>query len=184
MLGVDMEPKEGINHPEQIETLLQLTAQVIGRINQTGGMGTPQEVTGLQSVAKYIGKHISILAQNPDNKPEVKKYTDALSKMMNLVRAFAQRQQEEQQKQGGQPDPEVMAKIQGQIAELQSKLKISEAKAQQQLRHKELKFRQQQQHTEQKAATDTKLSTGKALAEVAVNGMRAGAEPPKSPLEE
>lgn len=184
MLGVDMEPKEGINHPEQIETLLQLTAQVIGRINQTGGVGTPQDVVGLQSVAKYIGKHIAIFAQNPENKPKVKEYTDALSKMMNLVRAFAQRQQQEQQKQGGQPDPEVMAKIQGQIAELQSKLKISEAKAQQQLRHKQLKFDQQQRHTEQKAATDTKLSTGKALAEVAVNGMRAGAEPPKNPLEE
>jgi hypothetical protein len=184
MLGVQMDPKEGINHPEQIETLLKLMAQVIARINQSGGVGTPQDVAGLQSVAAYIAKHIAIFAQDPENKPKVKEYTDALSKMMNLVRAFDQRQAEEQQKQGGQPDPETMAKIQGQIAELQSKLKISEAKAAQGLRHKELKFRQQQQHTEQKAATDIKISTGKALAETAVNGMRAGATPPKNPLEE
>lgn len=184
MLGVEMDPKEGINHPEQVETLLKLMAQVIARINQSGGVGTPQDVAGLQSVAKYIGKHIAIIAQDKNNKAKVKEYTDALSSMMNLVRAFAQRQAEEQKKQGGQPDPEVMAKIQGQIAELQSKLKISEAKAQQGLRHKELKFRQQQQHTEQKAATDIKLKTGQALAETAVNGMRAGATPPKNPLEE
>ncbi|HSS95838.1 MAG TPA: hypothetical protein VLK33_02345, partial [Terriglobales bacterium] len=184
MLGVDMEPKEGINHPEQVETLLKLMAQVIARINQTGGVGTATDVSGLQSVAKYIAKHIAIIAQDPNNKPQVKEYTDALSKMMNLVRAFAQRQAEEQQKQGGKQDTETMAKIQGQIAELQVKLKISEAKAQQGLRHKELKFRQQQQHTEQKAATDIKLKTGQALAETAVNGMRAGATPPKNPLEE
>lgn len=184
MLGVEMDPKEGINHPEQVETLLKLMGQVIGRINQSGGVGTPQDVAGLQSVAAYIAKHISIIAQDENNKPKVKEYTDALSKMMNLVRAFAQRQQEENQKQGGQPDPEVMAKIQGQIAELQTKLKISEAKAQQQLQHKELKFRQQQKHTEQKAATDVKLKTGQALAETALNGMRAGATPPKNPLEE
>lgn len=184
MLGVEMDPKEGINHPEQVETLLKLMAQVIARINATGGVGTPQDVAGLQSVAKYIGKHIAIIAQDKNNKPKVKEYTDALSKMMNLVRAFVQRQAEEQQKQGGQPDPEVMAKIQGQIAELQSKLKINEAKAQQQLRHKEIKFRQQQNHADQKAANEIKVSTGKALAETAVNGMRAAAVPPPNPLEE
>jgi hypothetical protein len=184
MLGVEMDPKEGINHPEQVETLLKLMAQVIARINQSGGVGTPQDVAGLQSVAKYIGKHIAIIAQDKNNKAKVKEYTDALSSMMNLVRAFAQRQAEEQKKQGGQPDPEVMAKIQGQIAELQTKLKIAEAKANQQLKHKEIKFRQQQNHADQKAANEIKVTTGKALAETAVNGMRAGAQPPKNPMEE
>lgn len=184
MLGVDMDPKEGINHNEQVETLLKLMAQVIARINQTGGVGTPQDVAGLQSVAKYIAKHIAIIAQNKDNKAKVKEYTDALSSMMNLVRAFAQRQQEAAQQQGAQSSPETMAKIQGQIAELQTKLKIQEEKAAQSLRHKELKFRQQQNHANQKAASEIQISTGKALAETAVNGMRQGAQPPPNPLEE
>jgi hypothetical protein len=161
-----------------------MMAQVIARINQTGGMGTAQDVAGLQSVAKYIGKHIAIIAQDKNNKPKVKDYTDALSSMMNFVRAFAQRQQEAQQKQGGQADPETMQKIQGQIAELQAKLKIADAKASQQLRHKELKFRQQLQHKDAQTANDIKTKTGTALAETAINGMRAGATPPKNPLEE
>jgi hypothetical protein len=184
MLGVEMDPKEGINHPEQVETLLKLMAQVIARINQSGGVGTPQDVAGLQSVATYIGKHIAIIAQDPNNKPKVKEYTDALSKMMNLVRAFVQRQQEAQQKQGQQQDPEVIAKIQGQMAELQTKLKAQEDKTQQQLRHKELKFRQGLQHKNEQTAADIKIKTGTALAETALNGMRAGATPPKNPLEE
>lgn len=184
MLGVEMDPKEGINHPEQVETLLKLMAQVIGRINATGGVGAPQDLAGLQSVAKYIGKHIQIIAQDKNNKAKVKEYTDALSNLMNQVRAFAQRQQDAAQKQGAQADPEMMAKIQGQIAELQTKLKISEAKAAQQLRHKELKFRQQLQHKDQQTSADIKTKTGVALAETAINGMRSAAVPPKNPLEE
>ena len=184
MLGVDMDPKEGINHPEQIETLLKMTAQVIQRINQTGGVGTPQDVIGLQAVAKYIGKHIQILAQDKNNKAQVKTYTDALSNMMNMVRAFAQRQEEAAKQQQNNTNPETMVKIQGQIAELQSKIKINEAKSAQSLRHKELKFRQQMQHSDQKTASDIKNSAGKALAETAINGMRAAATPPKNPLEE
>jgi hypothetical protein len=183
MLGVQMDPKEGINHPEQIETLLKLMAQVIARINQSGGVGTPQDVAGLQSVAAYIGKHIAIFAQDKENKPKVKEYTDALSKMMNLVRAFAQRQAEEQQKQGGQSDPTTMVKIQGQIAELQTKLKINEAKAAQQLRQKDAKHRQQLAHSDEKLRNELKNKTGVALAETALNGMRDGATPPKTTSE-
>ena len=184
MLGVQMDPKEGLNHPEQIDTLLRMMAQIIGRINQTGGTGTPQDVIGLQTVAQYIGKHIQIMAQDPENKPKVKEYTDALSGMMNMVRAFSQRQQEAAQKQGQQNSPETMAKIQGQIAEMQSKLKINEAKAQQSLRQKELKFNQQMRHQNVKAANDIKLDTGKAVADTALNGMRVGAQPPKPPMSE
>jgi hypothetical protein len=185
MLGVDMEPKEGLNHPEQVVTLLKMMAQVIGRINQTGGVGTPQDVIGLQSVAKYIGKHIQIIAQDENNKAQVKEFTDALSEMMNQVRAFAQRQQQAAQQQNGNKlDPETMAKIQGQIAEMQTKMKIQEQKAAQQLRHKELKFRQQTQHTDAKAANDIKLDTGKALADTAMSGMRNAAKPSPNPMAE
>lgn len=184
MLGVQMDPKEGLNHPEQIETLLKMMAQVIARINQTGGVGTPQDVIGLQAVAQYIGKHIQIMAQDEENKPKVKEYTDALSKLMNLVRAFAQRQEQAAQQQGQNQNPETMAKIQGQIAELQSKLKINEAKAAQSLRHKELKFQQQSRQTAVKAHQDIKIDASKALAETAVNGMRAGAKPPTDPTAE
>lgn len=182
MLGVDMDAKEGVNHSEQIETLLKMMAQVIGRINQTGGVGTPQDLIGLQAVARYIGKHIQILAQDKNNKAKVKEYTDALSNLMNQVRAFAQRQEEANQQNKNQLDPETVAKIQGDIAKLQSQLKISEAKAAQKLRHNDLKFNQNLQHRNVDAANKMQLETGKAVAETALNGMRAGAQP--SPLEE
>lgn len=175
MLGVDMEPKEGLNHIEQVETLLAMMGQVIQRIESTDGIGTPQDLAGLQSVAKYIGKHIVIIAQDENEKARVKMYTDNLSKLMNLVRAFAQRQEEAAAEQGAQQDPELVAKLQGQMAELQQKLQAAEAKSQQQLAQKQQKHEQQMQIDADKARTQMTLDTGKAVAETAIAGMKAGA---------
>jgi len=185
MLGVQMNPKEGINHYEQVDTLLKMMQQRIQVIKMTGNVGTPQDIIGLQSVAQYIAKHIQIIAQNPKNKEKVKIYTDALSKMMNEVRAFAQRQAEEAKQNGKHMDPEVIAKIQGEMASLSVKLKGVEAKQQQQLRHKEAKFQQQVRQGAMQTASQIRNETGKALAETAISGMREASKPkPKSPIDE
>lgn len=176
MYGVQMEPKEGVNHIDQIETLLGLMQQVVQKIGQTDGIGTPQEVQGLQAVAAYVEKHIGLLAQDENEKERVKQYSDDLSNIMNEVRAFAQRQQEAAQKQQQQMDPATMAKLQADMAAMQQKMQMTEAKGQQQLRHKEEKFQQQQRHNETKATTDIKLQTGKALADTTLAGMKNGAK--------
>lgn len=151
MRGVDMEPVEGLSHTEQVGALLACMAHEIEGIMQTGGMGTPRDVTGLQNVAKFIIKHLEIMAQDDKNKPLVKKFGDDLSRLMNLVRAFEQRQQQAMEaaaKQGGQgqqgPDPTVIAKAQGTILQDTVKAKAKEASAQQKLRHTEQKFQQSQ----------------------------------------
>lgn len=184
MYGAEMDPKEGLNHIEQVETLLKMMAQVIQRINATGGVGKPEDVIGLQNVAKYIGKHIVIIAQDDKEKPRVKMYTDALGKMMNDVRAFAQRQQEAAQKAGQQNDPEVIAKIQGEMALLKVKLQGKDAASKQQLQHKEQKFVQQQRHQEEQSQHETKLRTGQAVAETFLNGMTRASKPPTSSFDE
>lgn len=183
MYGADMNPKEGLSHIEEVETLLRMMGEVIQRINATGGVGKPEDVIGLQNVAKFIGKHIQIIAQDPKEKPRVKAYTDALSKMMNEVRAFSQRQQEAAQKAGQQQDPEVLAKIQGEMALLKVKLQGKDAAAKQQLMHKEQKFVQQQRHKEDDAQQGMAIKTGQAVADTFLNGVQRGATP-KSPMEE
>ena len=184
MLGVEMQPQEGINHADQIETLLGMMGKRIQVINQTGGVGKPEDVIGLQTVAKYIASHIQIIAQNPKEKARVKAYSDALSKLMNEVRAFAQRQAEAAKKNGNQMNPEVMAKIQGDIQELQVKLKGKEEATQQQLRHKEQKFQQGQRHKAAQAGLDLNIKTGQALADTHIKAASAAAQPPKNPTSE
>ncbi len=177
MLGVDMEPLEGINHQETIEALLKLMAGVVGRINNTDKMGTPADLIGLESVARYITKHIQILAQDDRNKPAVKQYADILSKLMNEVRAFGQRQQEAaQQNQQQQPDPEVMAKIQADMMELKAKLDAKEAADRQKLEHNQARFEQQMQHANARTESDISLQVNRAIADAHAQGIRAGAD--------
>lgn len=177
MLGVDMEPQEGVNHQETIEALLRLMAGVIGRINATPEkMGTPQDLVGLQSVERYTLKHIGLLAQDERFKPLVKQYGDILSKLMNEVRAFGQRQQEAAAQQGQQGDPEVMAKIQADMLELKAKLAAKEAADRQKLEHNQMKFEQQQAHATARTASDINLATNRAISDAHAQGIRAGAD--------
>lgn len=184
MQGVEMEPKEGVNHIEQIETLLGLMAQVVERIKSTDEMGTQQEVIGLQSVAKYIGKHIVILSQNPDEKPRVKTYTDNLSGLMNEVRAFVQRQEEQSASEGAQQNPETLAKVQSIMAELQASLMAQQEKTRQEMTLKQQKHDQQLQIDREKSASQMQNEQGKALASVAIEGMKAAAKPEPAATED
>ena len=136
MLGMPVTPKGGANPQEVIETLLHSMASVIKRIEGTGGMATPQEITGLQNIAAYIGQNIKQLAQDKTMKPKVKEYGDDLGKLMNLVKAYAQRLQEQakkaqEQNGNGQIDPKDKAKVQAMMIQAQTKSKIQgEAHAQ------------------------------------------------------
>jgi hypothetical protein len=118
MLGVQMHPVKGTNHIETVETLLASLAGMIANIEQAGGnpkgtavqgMATRAEVLGFQNMARYIGDHVQIIAQDPEEKARVAQYGKDLGVLMNTVKAYGQRLQEQQQAQapggGAQSDP-------------------------------------------------------------------------------
>lgn len=147
MDGTPVSPREGVNHTEQIETLLVLMGLRIKRIMMTGGMGTPDDVVGFRLVARNIAGQMDMLATDPSMKQKLTAYEKALTKNMNYVKAFHQRQQQamqEAQAQGGGMDPEAMAKIQSQRALTQSKIQDNRLKTIDGLKQKDAKFRQQQ----------------------------------------
>ena len=103
MQGAPAVPMQSeINPIDQIKTLLGLMAGVVQKIMQTGNMGTPGDVAGLQNVLAYLMGNpqtkqpglIQILAQDPSQKQAVKQFSDAIGKLSNLVKGFAQRQSE------------------------------------------------------------------------------------------
>jgi hypothetical protein len=135
MQGGEPSVKEGLNHVEQAGVLLTSMARKIGQINKTGGVGTPQDIIGLQSAAQHVAKHIQILGQDPNEKQKVKEFGDALGKLMNQVKAFAQRQQQAQGQQNGNGEsqaPELIKAV--------TKAKINEASARQKMKHKDMAF--------------------------------------------
>lgn len=120
MQGLPVAIKQGINHIDYVEALLVAMQSVIGRIEESGGMATAQEILGLQNVANHLQQHMQIIAQDESQQQRVKQYGDSLGKMMNMVKAYGQRLQEQMQKQAeaSQVDPAAMAKVQAEQAKL------------------------------------------------------------------
>lgn len=162
MEGLPVALKTGINHGEYAESLLAYMGMIVQRIKQTGGMATPKELVGLQTMAQHIAQHIAVLAQNPQEKQHVKKLGDVMGKLLNEIRAFAQRLMEARQKamqnqgNGQQMDPKDAAKIQAMM--LQAKVKSDNAKQSHAQRtvQRQIQFEQQMQQDAQKHSLELK----------------------------
>lgn len=141
----DMEPMTGENHIEIVNTLIHSMTQRVSRVLQQGGVTDAKEIAGLQNMAKYIGKHVAIIAQDETEKERVKQYGDALGKLMNYVKSFAQRLQEQMQKAaqqngGAQMDPKDAAKVKAIATTGAVKDQIATKRAAQKAAQDQLKF--------------------------------------------
>lgn len=184
MQGVQVQPKPGLNPIEVVETMLRLMSQEVMRIMQSGGMGTPQKVSGLFLSEQYIQQWIAQLAQDDANKQRVKQYMDVLGRLMNEVKAMAQRLQEAMQKQAEsqQMDPETMQKLQANQAMNQQKMAMSQQKMVQQ----EQKHRQKMAQTNQKFAAQQQQQTAKAMSQIHQQSIQSGiqaGQPKETPSE-
>jgi hypothetical protein len=112
-------------------------------VEQTGGMVEEDRLRGLINTVNYIKALIQHIAGDPNEKQRVKQYSDALSQIEALVKAFAQRLQE--QKSQMQLDPETQSKIQTSQALAQSKIQLTQATTQQKMQQSDAKFRQKMQ---------------------------------------
>lgn len=113
MQGLPVPLKTGMNHIDYVETLLTDLASIVKKYQNSVPSG--DVILGMQNVAQHIAQHIAIIAQDKAEKSRVKQYNDALGKLMNEVKAYAQRyveQQQQAQAQGQGQDAETQAKIQ------------------------------------------------------------------------
>lgn len=115
LAGLPFRDKPDMVYEDYVMVWLHDMAGEIQRILQTTAVPTPTELIGLNNLGSHIGKFIQILDQNPEEKPKLKQYQDALGQMMNHVKAFTQRLQQQQKKQIGQGNGETQAKLQGQL---------------------------------------------------------------------
>jgi len=146
LMGLLMGLKQNVNHGEYAAILLASMKQRVDQIKQRGTPATSDEVQGLQICAGQTidgqpiqtptgpgngaASHISILAQNPTDKGEVKALGDALGNVMNEVKGLAQQAQEamqaQQGQQGQQIDPATQAKVAGDLMKAQATIKIKQ----------------------------------------------------------
>ncbi len=124
------------------------------------GMADIKTIQGLQNMANHIAQHIQIIAQDPNEKQRVKTYGDQLGKMMNLVKAMAQRlveQMKKQQGQGPQGDPKDAAKAQSMVIQAQTKAKLSSQSHAQRTAQRQIQFEQQMKQSEQEHALELRV---------------------------
>jgi len=122
MLGLPVAMKTGMNHIEYVETLMVSMQVAIGRIQKRGGVPTPEELEGLDAMSQHITQHIQIVEQDKNEKERVANWQKSLAKLMNLVKAFQQRLEEQQKSQQGNG-------ANGEDAELAAKVKATQVMA-------------------------------------------------------
>lgn len=141
--GTLMDGKEviltrGYNIIDYIQTMLRMLITDVAQWNQSGQTPPQEKVIGYGTVIQNIRIHIAQLAEDPNEKQQVKQFSDLLGQAENIVVAFAQRNAEAAQVENQQPgmDGDVQAKL----IKAQADARISEAKAQQKLIHNQQKF--------------------------------------------
>lgn len=179
MQGLPVAMKKGLNHIDYVETLLQLMGVIIDRIEKSGGMTTEDKIIGLANTAEHVKQHLAIIAQDDKEKQRVKQYEDILGQFMNKVKAYAQRLQEQKQKEaqaGPQLTPEARAKITSSTILAQTAAKLKEVKEAQAEKHRELKFRAEQHRKDIQAVADAQATIHRAQVETVAKDLTTQAD--------
>jgi hypothetical protein len=124
MRGLALTPTPQMVHEDYVKVWLKDMTGIVGQIQQGGGVGTREQVAGLGNMAKHVEDFLQIMGQSKEEGPKVKQYGQALGQIMNLVKGFAQRLQ--QQAAAGNGQGGVDAKT---AATLKGKMMIDQAKA-------------------------------------------------------
>ncbi len=102
---------------------LQDMATIVGQIQQSGGVGDMDKIQGLANLGQHIAQFLSMMdKEDKEDKAKVKQYHDLLGKLMNFIKGFAQRLQQQQQKNGDGADATEMMKLRMEMAKGQAKI--------------------------------------------------------------
>jgi len=156
MWGIEVPTRPELNAIEQIDVLLNSLSQLITRItNEEAGVPTPGELSGMMKVGGHTQELIKQLQANPDEKQNVKAFSDLLGRLMNEVKAFGQRLHQKLLKQSkAENGDNGNGKAKMQMMEGMSKMKLSAAESQQKMKIKEAEFIADQQRKNLSTAAD------------------------------
>lgn len=176
MLGIQIDPRQGISRTDYTEALLGMLKAKVEQIESSGGMSTMDQIIGLQTAIGHIAQNIDMLSQDPNEKQRVKEYSDLLGNLANMVKAYAQRLEEQQGQNQAQVDPAAMQKVQAMQMQAETKARISEANAAQKLAHKEASFEQKMQLELQRFQLEIQKMISQAQNEMIAAGLKTGSQ--------
>lgn len=165
MAGLPVGIKQGISHIEYVDAMMATMMVEISKIQKSGGMTTQDKIEGLAAMAKHVSQHIQIVAQDENEKERVTAWQKKLTVMMNLVKGFAQRLQEQQKKaaqqQGAGQDPEAQAKVQATMMQAQAKMENTRESHAQRTAQRQIQFELEQKREDAKLKRDLQREAAK-----------------------
>jgi hypothetical protein len=185
MGGTWIEPIPGLNSVEVAGTVIRKMGQKVQEIKSTGAVGTRRDLVGLSLAAKYAGQFIAMLAEDKSSKEMVTKLNKALTKIMNDVRGFAQRQAQmaqAQAQQNGQPkmDPKDAAKIQATQLTAAQKVKQMKESSAARTAQRTIQFQQQMKQDAQRHGLDMQKAKQEAALDLTKSAQDAAIDVAKS----
>jgi hypothetical protein len=160
MGGTAVTPKPGLNPVEVLATMLRLMQAKVIDIKQTGGVGTPQDVIGLNHSQKYCEAFLKMLEADKGSVNLVRMFAGELGTLANETKAFMQRQaeaakQKQQQGNGGPSiDPKDVARVEGMKLQAQTKAQIAKESHAARTAQKQLSWEQQLKQKREDHAAD------------------------------
>jgi hypothetical protein len=125
---------------------------MVAALVSSGGMAKPEDIAGFQNMARQINAFLQIMGQDPEEMPKVKEYANNLKDLMNHVKAFAQRleQQAKAAAKNGQGglDAKAIGRIQSDTIIAQNKAKLGTERSAQRMAMDAVKFEQKQAQSE------------------------------------
>jgi hypothetical protein len=165
--GLDFMPSAEMVPEDYVTVWLHDMGTIIGQIQQSGGVGDMEKLQGLGALAQHVGQFLQQMESNEDDKEKVKQYQDILGKMLNHVKGFAQRLQQQQGKQNGQGgDPEAAAKAQLTMMQGALKLKNTAESHASRTAQKQASFELAEQRADRKNQADIRRENEKARQEL------------------
>lgn len=169
LMGLPWEIKTGINHIEYVDAMLKSFAAEVVKRQKAGGIATQDQIMGMGAVFQHLQQQIEIVAQDPEEKQRVKQWGDALGKLMNLVKAFAQRLQEQMKQQaqagGNGEDPKDAAKVKSMMMQAQVKQESTRESHAQRTAQRQIAFELEQKREDAKLKRDLMMEEAKSRTE-------------------
>jgi hypothetical protein len=137
---------------DYVKVWLYDLAMLVEKAVEAGNMATADQIAGFQNMAKHIEGFLKNMSSNEDDVPHVKQYQGHLKDLMNHVKAFAQRleQQAKAAAKNGQGglDAKAIGRIQSDTIIAQNKAKLGTERSAQRMAMDAVKFEQKQAQSE------------------------------------
>jgi len=196
MAGGEVQWKANTDRLEVIETLLGEMGLKLAQMAQLP-MPTPPDVLGLGNVAKHADALIQEVGRDPNQRERFKRYSDALGKLLNDVKKFAQQVQEHMDAQNGDGglDAETRAKIEAMLITAKAKAANTRESHAQRTAQRQAQFQLEQQRDDelhalemqrelQRQQTEDVALDLKTASEIRRDRAKAAAEPENKPASE